>query len=85
VTPFDIDWPNRVLDDLADLWLQSTHRQEMTAAEAEINRLLQTDPVGNGVHVSEGLYRLSSWPLVVLYEINVPRRRVRISSVRELQ
>ena len=67
---------------LTALWLGNpARRQAITGAQAAIDRLLEADPLGNGHHLSEGLYRLRVPPLSVTFTVDVPARRVEINSV----
>ena len=81
MNPFDVEWPPPILSDLADIWTKATNRQAVTDASDAIDDLLSRDPINNGVHISEGLYRLVAPPLVVCYEVDAARRRVKVSRV----
>jgi hypothetical protein len=82
MTPFSVDWPPDILSDLTDIWLQAPDRQAVTDAQARIDRLLGRNPLGHVRPLSEGLYRLDVYPLVVTYAVDPDRYSVRIESVR---
>jgi hypothetical protein len=79
---FSVDWPPDILASLADIWLQASDRQAVTNAETHIDRLLSRDLLGQGIHISEGLYRLEVPPLIVTYTVDLTRHHVEISSIR---
>ncbi len=76
-----VDWPTDILPDLADVWLRAPDRRAVTNAEARIDKLLADNPIGNGRHLSEGLYQLRVPPLCVTYTVDVAQHRVEINSV----
>ena len=53
----------------------------VTRADQIIEYLLGDDPERNGVHVSEGLYRITVSPLQAQYEILPVNRVVRVLSI----
>jgi hypothetical protein len=54
------------------------------AAQARADRLLSRDPVANGRHLSEGLYRLDVPPLVLHYAVDLLGQSVEVTNVRAL-
>ena len=77
-----VDWTTGPVVTLAALWQDYKDlRQEITTAQAEIDRVLARDPLGHGVHISEGLYALEKHPLRVLFEISEHDRLVTVTSV----
>jgi len=48
---------------------------------AAIDRQLARDPIGNGQHVREGLYRIIVSPLVVYYSVEDSTRTVEVEGV----
>jgi len=79
---FGVDWSQDTEDDLATIWLTASDPGAVTQAQAEIDRLLSRNPLGNGQHISEGLYRLVLPPLIVTYTIDQGNRQVEVVSVR---
>ncbi len=75
---FTVDWEPAAEIDLARLWLNAPDPLAVTRAQAEIDRLLERDPVGNGRHLSEGLYRLHVPPLAVTYTIDTEQKLVKV-------
>lgn len=78
---YSVNWTRRARTHLAALWLQALDRRAVTAAQAQVDRLLAFDPLGNGVPVSEGLYAIDVCPLRALFKISDADRRVTVVSV----
>ena len=75
-----VDWTDDALSMLAAVWVWSPDRKAVTAAQAEIDRLLADDPTGHSQPVSEGLFAIDVEPLRVQFE-KVPPRTIRVVSV----
>lgn len=56
--------------------------KHITRAQARADRLLAGDPIGNGRWLSEGLYQLVVFPLVVNYSVDAGRRQAQVTWVR---
>jgi mRNA-degrading endonuclease RelE of RelBE toxin-antitoxin system len=81
MTPYTVDWAPGVIRSLADIWVNAGDRKAVTKAAARIDELLERDPLGNGRHVHEGLYRLDVLPLTVFYSVDEANRRVEVVEV----
>jgi mRNA-degrading endonuclease RelE of RelBE toxin-antitoxin system len=81
---YSVDWSRDARSTLAAIWLGSSHRQAVTAAQARIDHLLAAGPLQHAVPQSEGLYALNVHPLRVQFELDPVRRTVWVVSVGEL-
>ena len=81
---YSVDWAPDALSALATTYLQAPDRRAVTAAQARIDQLLATDPLGNSTPVSEGLYAIDEPPLRALFEVSVPLHWVKVVSVEWL-
>lgn len=81
MNPFSVEWLPAAEDELARIWVQAVDRRAVTAAQAEIDRRLSRDPLGNGYHLAEGLYRITVLPLNCTYTVNAARRHVQVTWV----
>jgi hypothetical protein len=81
---FTVDWTPAAEDELADIWLQATDRNAVTAAQAALEKRLEQDPTGYGQHHSEGLYSITVPPLHAFYSIDFARQFVQVTDVREV-
>ena len=82
---FTLELTPSAQNDLADLWLRSPDPVGVTRADAAAYLLLRRDPLGCGVHVSEGLYRLTVAPLVYYYAVDTTRSHVRVAVISEVR
>jgi hypothetical protein len=82
---FFVMWSPNSLEGLAAAWLEVPNRASVSAAQAEIDRLLANDPYGHGRPLSEGLHALSVPPLCAVFEINEPAKLVYVDSVGVLR
>ena len=81
---YSVDWDDDPLATLAVIWTAAPNRQAVTAAQAEIDRLLASNPLAHGRPSSEGLYAITIPPLRAQYEIYHANRSVKVVSVSEL-
>jgi hypothetical protein len=79
---FAVDWDVDTENELAAIYLAASDPAAVTRAQARADRLLAGDPIGNGRWLSEGLYHLVVFPLVVYYSLDAGRRHVQVTWVR---
>jgi hypothetical protein len=82
---FQVNWNDAALNMLAAIWMRSLDPDAVTRADASINRRLQTDPLGTGYSVSEGLYAIEEPQLRVFFEVAENARVVSVVAVREFR
>ena len=82
MTPYEVTWEPDAGHMLADLWMDSSDRNSMTANQAEVDRLLARDPFQHGRHVAEGLYGIRVGSLFVNFTVEVDARIVNVTWVR---
>ena len=78
---YRVDWILDTRNSLAAIWLHAPNRNAVTKAQARIDRLLSTDPIGNGQPVSEGLYSIEVHPLRAIFEVDEATRTVEIVGI----
>jgi hypothetical protein len=78
---YTVDWDPEAEDDLARAWMRASDPSAVTRAQVEADRLLAQDPIGNGRHLSEGLYRMEVPPLIVSYTVDTVRQHAQVTSV----
>ena len=83
MTPWHVVWDAEAEDQLARIWLNSTNRAAITAAQAQADRLLSDDPSVYGRYLSEGLYALDVPPLVLNFTMDATARSVEAMWARE--
>jgi plasmid stabilization system protein ParE len=81
---FFVEWLQDAENQLAEIWLGTDDRQAVTTAQAEIDRLLEIDPIGSSTELAEGLRKRVAAPLVVFFSVDVQSRRVEVAWVSEI-
>lgn len=78
---FTVTWLPTAERFLAQIWSDAPDRQSVTHASDSIDRRLANDPL-KAVTPVDGLYTLRIDPLIVLCEISVDDRMVRVIELR---
>lgn len=79
---YRVIWPRAARNDLADIWLNSADRNDVTTGSAEIDRLLEDDPLHVGQPMQSSVRRrLTIPPLGVLFEVIEDDKRVIVLTV----
>lgn len=74
---FTVIWTPSANGDYAEIvFAHSNQLTKIEDAGYDINDKLEDNPAGNGQHISEGLWRISSIPLTVFYSIEGNEVRV---------
>jgi len=84
MTRYTVIWPQQVQDQVAEIWLESTRREAVTSAMADIDRLLSTDPLEMSVELREGLRLMIVPPLRILFAVREDDRIVEVARVASL-
>ena len=77
-----VGWSPFALNQLAELWLAASDREAITQAVDEIDRQLRLDPLTQGESRTAGRRILFLPPLVVIFEVVEPDRKVSVLAVR---
>ena len=77
---YTVDWEPEAENDLTAIWLR-TSDPAVTMAQDEIDDLLERNPIGYGLLLSEGLYQIVFVPLTAFYSIDQAKKIVKISAV----
>lgn len=78
---FTLVWKRRALNQLAEIWLKSDQRENISTAASELERLLRHDPETQGESRQGNDRVIVVGPLVVLFEVQGDDRMIRILSV----
>jgi len=82
MTRYTVVWPGGAEDDLAEVWLNASDRNAVSAATFAIDRELAQDATQKGLEVSEGLRAFYEPPLRVLFAVREEDRIVEVLRVR---
>ena len=75
---YDVRWKRSALNRATELWLDAPDRSEVTAAVAEIDRLLASNPREAGESRSDSVRVLFVPPLGVFFEIDDLKHTVQV-------
>ena len=84
MTRYTVVWKADALDDLADIWLNSTERDRIVSVAESIDLELTVDPRWKSEELSEGLLALVLPPLRILFAINEDDRQVQVYRIKTL-
>jgi hypothetical protein len=77
---FTVTWHPSAEPELAEIWLKSTDRSEITQAANSVDQLLSSDPMAQGEEFY-GDRILVVLPLAMTYAVSKPDRSVQILQV----
>jgi hypothetical protein len=77
---YTVTWHPSAEQELADIWLESTDRNEITQAANSLDHLLSSDPLTQGEEFY-GDRILVVLPIAITYTVSEPDRSVRILQV----
>jgi hypothetical protein len=81
---YTVTWHHEAEDELTELWLVATDRNEITAAVRAIDVALGKDASEKGETVAEGLRSLIAPPLRILFAIREHDRVAQVELVRRM-
>lgn len=81
---YTVVWPELIRDQLAEMWLGSVDRNEISLAANLIDNILARNPTGVGSEIGPSLRYADFGVLRVMYELSELDRRVRISAIKLL-
>jgi plasmid stabilization system protein ParE len=82
MTRFTVVWQAQAHDDLAEIWVSGNRRAAVTAAAHQIDSDLRTDADIKGLPCDPGTRHFFVPPLLVVYDINLDDRIVRVLKVK---
>lgn len=81
MSPWNVEWVQAALDELAAIWIDATNRNAVTDAVREIDRRLAFDPQAAGRHLVEGLFVAEVSPPRAFYTFDLVSRSVQVEAV----
>ena len=81
---FTVTWEPDARRESHLIWATAPDPAAVRAAADTAERLLGTDPTGNGQHLTEGLWKVTVPPLAVYYAIDQDQQSVEISNVASI-
>jgi len=83
MTRFTAVWVQSALDQLAEIWTESSDRDSVSKAADDIDDELANDAPGKGKELSEGLRSLLAPPLKVIFTVREPDRIAEVLVVKK--
>ena len=84
MTRFTVTWSSEAEDELVELWLNASDRNEISASVQAIDLALGSDAASKGEAVAEGLRAFNAPPLRVLFVARESDRVVNVALVRRI-
>jgi hypothetical protein len=81
VSRYRVDWGEDAENELADIWTSAADRPAVTQAQRDADAILARDPLGMGIELSEGLYRIVVDSLIVHFTVDDDQKVVKVTSV----
>jgi len=81
---FTVTWNSEAEDELVELWLNASDRNEISASVQAIDLALGSDAASKGEAVAEGLWAFNAPPLRVLFVARESDRVVNVALVRRI-
>jgi len=81
MTPYAVEWEEEPSNTLALAWLDPAQRAAVNAGSRELDRRMARDPIGEGNHLSEGLYQIHAHPFTAFYTVDEDNRQVIVTDL----
>ncbi len=81
---YDVVWEDNATSEVAAEFVSSKDKIAIVDATYQIDRSLESDPIGNGEPLSEGLFYIDRPPLRAIYSIDANTKRVDIGRIRRI-
>jgi hypothetical protein len=78
---YTVVWWPRARDQIAEIWLQATHRQLVTFAADEVDQRLRDHPTEWGAVVKDGVTCMAVQMLRVYFRVSEDDRRVEVLDI----
>jgi plasmid stabilization system protein ParE len=78
---FTVVWTKEAMDDLTEIWTQSSDRKAVTTASDRIDALLRRNPLGVGKSMVDDGRMLFEVPLAVTFRVSDVDRLVTVNFV----
>ena len=81
---YDVVWEDNARSEVAAEFVGGADRVAIIDASYQIDRALESDPIGNGEPLSEGLFYIDRPPLRAIYSVNANAKRADIGRIRRI-
>ena len=81
---YNVVWEDNARSEVAAEFVSGTDKVAIIDATYQIDRALESDPIGNGVPLNEGLFYIDRLPLRAIYSLDADAARVDIGRIRRI-
>ena len=81
---YDVVWEDSARSEVAAEFVSGNDKVAIIDASYQIDRALESDPIGNGEPLNEGLHYIDRPPLRAIYSIDADARRVDVGRIRRI-
>lgn len=79
---YRVEWEDSARSELSAEFVDGKDKVAIIDALYQIDRALESDPIGNGEPLSEGLFYIDRPPIRAIYSIDANARRVDVGRFR---
>lgn len=82
---YRVEWTDGARAEVASEFTQGKDKTAIIDACYQLDRALESDPIGNGVPLSEGIFYIDRSPLRAIYSIDSDHDRVIVGRIRRIK
>ena len=81
---YKVEWADDARSEVAAEFVHGNDKVAIIDAAYQIDRALESDPIGNGLPLSEGMFYIDRSPLRAIYSIDAEFKRVDVGRIRRI-
>lgn len=81
---YRVEWTDEARAEVAAEYLNSKSKVAIIDASYQLDRALESDPIGNGTPLSEGMFYMDRSPLRAIYSIDSETKSVCVGRIRRI-
>ena len=81
---YKVGWEEDARSEVAAEFVAGNDKVAIIDASYQIDRALESDPIGNGVPLNDGMFYIDRPPLRAIYSIDAEFKRVDIGRIRRI-
>lgn len=81
---YKVQWEESATQEVAAEFVTGNDKVAIIDATHQIDRALESDPIGNGTPLDEGMFYIDRPPLRAIYSINAEAKRVDVGRIRRI-
>lgn len=81
---YKVEWEESATQEVATEFVTGNDKVAIIDATHQIDRALESDPIGHGTPLDEGMFYIDRPPLRAIYSINADAKRVDVGRIRRI-